>query len=365
MNKDTRRNYTRNYLIPTLFFSSVTFVSILAVIKLSSLLSHIGFLLLLSFILSSSMELPVSILVKRKVPRRVAALVVLIGSIVGVIALIASIGTVVSSEFRGIAVNLEQYVNEIANWVSKHGYNLTSENLMRYVEDVKSSISDKISNSAKTAENIVVDFGIITFLSYYLVSDGYKFRIMVCKLLPAKAQQMVLDIWQTTIEKTGSYLVTRLILIAVSSLLTGAICAALGMPYAWALGIWFGVISQAIPIIGTYIGMSIPLLVAANYGLVVVLILVAFIILYQLFENYFLMPKIAANTLKMHPAPIFLSVIVGATLAGGLGAIIAIPIAATIQSVLSTYSNRHEIVHGHDLLLDPTIKSQKTPKVKK
>ena len=77
------------------------------------------------------------------------------------------------------------------------------------------------------------------------------------------------------------------------------------------------------------------------------------------------MPKIEANTLKMHPAPIFLSVIVGATLAGGLGAIIAIPIAATIQSVLSTYSNRHEIVHGHDLLLDPTIKSQKTPKAKK
>jgi len=362
VNKDIRRSYTKNYLIPTLLLGSLTVLVLLMVVKISALLSHIGFLLLLSFILSSSMELPVGFLVKKKVPRRVAALFVLMGSIVGGMLLVASIGTLVSSEFKGMAVNLELYVNELAAWVSKHGYHLTSENLMSYVDEIKVAASRKLGDLAKNADSGLVDFGIITFISYYLVSDGFKFRIAVCKLLPAKAQQMVLDIWQTTIEKTGSYLITRLILMAVSSSLTAGFCAALGVPYAWALGIWFGIISQAVPIIGTYVGLSIPLLVTSNYGMVRVILLIIFIIVLQMFIDYILLPKIAADTLEMHPAPIFLSVIVGGTLAGGIGAIIAIPIAATIQSVLSTYSHRHEIVHGHDLLLDPTRKVKKTRK---
>ena len=82
-----------------------------------------------------------------------------------------------------------------------------------------------------------------------------------------------------------------------------------------------------------------------------------------MFIDYILLPKIAADTLKMHPATIFLSVIVGGTLASGVGAIIAIPIAATIQSILSTYADRHEINHDHHLLLEP-IKREKKSRAK-
>src|SRR5690606_40008198 len=72
-----------------------------------------------------------------------------------------------------------------------------------------------------------------------------------------------------------------------------------------------------------------------------------FILIYQQFENYVLQPRITATTLDMHPAVAFGAVLAGAALLGATGALLAIPVTATVQAFAGAYIRRYE-VHTRD-----------------
>jgi len=105
-----------------------------------------------------------------------------------------------------------------------------------------------------------------------------------------------------------------------------------------------GIVSQFIPVIGTYIAMALPLLVAVVTSPVDALVLLIFFVAYQQLENVFLAPKIAGRTLQLHPAIAFAAAIAGASLSGVVGAFIALPVAAIVQAVGSSYVARHEVI---------------------
>jgi predicted PurR-regulated permease PerM len=70
------------------------------------------------------------------------------------------------------------------------------------------------------------------------------------------------------------------------------------------------------------------------------------LIAYQQLENYVVAPRITARAMAIHPAISVGAVIAGASLLGGIGAVLALPVAATIQGVISATINRHEVVAG-------------------
>ena len=105
-----------------------------------------------------------------------------------------------------------------------------------------------------------------------------------------------------------------------------------------------GITSQFIPTVGTYIGGALPLLVALTEGPVAAGLTLAFVLVYQQIENYVLSPRITARTMQLHPAVAFGTVIAGASILGGIGALLALPAAAIIQAIGSTYFRRHEVV---------------------
>jgi len=129
------------------------------------------------------------------------------------------------------------------------------------------------------------------------------------------------------------------------------VLTALGVPFAVPLAVWMGLVSQFIPTIGTYIAMALPLVVAVVQSPVDALILLIFFVLYQQLENYILSPRITARTMEMHPAIAFGCAIAGATIAGIVGAFLALPIAAIVQAIGSTVVERHAVVES-DLTRD-------------
>jgi predicted PurR-regulated permease PerM len=107
-----------------------------------------------------------------------------------------------------------------------------------------------------------------------------------------------------------------------------------------------GVLSQFVPVVGTYLGGALPFIVglleSPGRGVAVLV----FVIVYQQIENYLLAPRITARTMALHPAVSFGSVLAGGTLLGAPGALMALPIAATIQAFVSTYLHRYELVES-------------------
>jgi predicted PurR-regulated permease PerM len=107
-----------------------------------------------------------------------------------------------------------------------------------------------------------------------------------------------------------------------------------------------GVLSQFVPVVGTYLGGALPLLIALLESPGKAIAVVVYVVVYQQVENYVLAPRITARTMSLHPAVSFGSAIAGGTLLGVPGALMALPAAATVQAFVSTYLRRHEVVES-------------------
>ena len=118
----------------------------------------------------------------------------------------------------------------------------------------------------------------------------------------------------------------------------------IGLRYPVALGIWVGLVSQFLPVIGTYLAGVLPVLVALLDEPIRALWVLLVIVLYQQIENYLFAPRITAHTLELHPAVAFSAAIAGAAVLGPVGAILALPACATVQGFLSEWGPSHDVV---------------------
>jgi predicted PurR-regulated permease PerM len=194
--------------------------------------------------------------------------------------------------------------------------------------------------------------GLVTF---YLVADGPRLRRTLARPLPPERQREMLAIWELAIAKTGGYIYSRLLLAFACGLAHLLLLLLLGVPFALPLALWVGVTSAFVPVVGTYLGGVLLVLVALVNNPINALWVVAFIVLYQQLENYALAPAIQSRTMDVHPAVAFVSVLIGGTLLGGVGALLALPATAIIQALMSTYVRRHSLI---DELRDVALPSE-------
>jgi len=225
-------------------------------------------------------------------------------------------------------------------------------------------IADAISNVGADLQGIATDvagsvFGVGTALlstmlqlltiglfTFYMTADGPRMRRTVLSVLPPERQHEVLRIIDIAIDKTGGYFYSRALLAGFAAAVGWAAFSLIGLPFALALALWLGVLSQFVPVFGTYIGGIFPLLIALLESPTMAIAVLIYIVVYQQIENYLLAPKITHRTMSLHPAVSFGSAIAGGTLMGIPGALMALPIAATIQAFVSTYLHRHEVVES-------------------
>jgi predicted PurR-regulated permease PerM len=157
-------------------------------------------------------------------------------------------------------------------------------------------------------------------------------------------------------------MLSRALLALISATVTFAALSLLGVPFALPLALWVGVVSQVLPVIGTFLAASVPLAVALIAQPSAFIPLLIFIIVYQQIENYFFAPKITAETMELHPAVAFGAVLAGGSVAGLVGALLALPLAAILQESTRAYLQRHELVESQ--LLQAPQKRQRRQRKK-
>ena len=119
------------------------------------------------------------------------------------------------------------------------------------------------------------------------------------------------------------------------------------------MALWVGVISQFLPVIGTYIAGALPVLVTFIDSPQRALAVLIAVLVYQQLENYLIVPRVTARTMNLHPAIAFGSAIAGGAVMGAVGAVLAIPGAAMVQALLSDMGRRHEVVDDRLTTVDP------------
>lgn len=318
------------------------------IIKLRDLLIW----LMIAMFLSFALEPGVNWLQRRGWRRGLATGVLLFGLFVLGTVLVASMIPLVIQQVRDLIDNVPTYLDTVSEYSQRwFDYEISSDKIVEQLRGVDVSLADYARNLAGNLLGVgaailgaVFQLFTIGLFTFYLVADGPRLRRTVCSILPPARQREVLWAWDVAIEKTGGYLYSRLLLAVVSGITSFIAMTVLGVPFALPLALWTGLLSQFIPVVGTYIAAAVPLLVALLNDPFSALILAIYFAVYQQVENYLLSPRITARTMQLHPAVAFAAAIAGGSLMGAIGAFLALPAAAIVQAGLSTYLKRHEVL---------------------
>ena len=130
----------------------------------------------------------------------------------------------------------------------------------------------------------------------------------------------------------GGYVTGNLLISLIAGTLTAIVLRIMGVPYAVALGLIVAIL-DLIPLAGATIAAIIVGAVAFLHSIPAGIVVVAFFVVYQQVENHILQPVVYGRTVQLSPLAVLISVLIGAELAGVLGALAAIPVAGTLQVV--------------------------------
>jgi predicted PurR-regulated permease PerM len=310
-------------------------------------------MLLVALFLSFALEPAVNWLANRGWRRGAATLTVMFGLLVIIAVFVGAIGSVLVNQVTDFVDEAPRYVDDTQDWINDtFNADVNFDDIRERFQEGGSAnefAADLVGYAVEAGTTVIrVLFQMLTIalFTFYLVADGPRLRRALLSVLPKDKQVEVLRVWEIAIEKTGGYIYSRSLLAFFSTITHWIAFAIIGIPFPLPMALWVGLISQFVPTIGTYIAGALPIIIALIDKPVDALWVLGVILVYQQIENYLLAPPIQAETLDIHPGVAFGGVIAGAAILGPIGALLALPAAATLQAFVSTYVQRHEVVES-------------------
>jgi len=297
--------------------------------------------LFVAVVLSALAE-PIVYRLSKKTGRKLAAFLTVISILLVIAGILFSIIPVMVQELYFLSTQLPNYLDNILDYFNSEGFTISNQSL-----DLESEFNSFIKNYGGAVGNTVVfagqgilsafgHFFVIFFFAYYLISEGEQWRIKLKESLDDRFSNAIDQVWTIGVSKAGGFIVARVILSILASAVFSISFAVIGLPSAIALGISAGILSQLIPVVGTFLGGIVPVLASISLGTSYILYTLLVLVLYQFVENYFISPRITKSTMEIHPAVAVFSTLFGAYTIGAVGAVLALPVAATIQGVIGT-----------------------------
>ena len=333
-------------------------------------LSDFLVLVLLSLFFALAMEPGVNKLEERGWQRGRATVSILLAVVAVALVFLAVVGTLVGQQLADLARNSSTYVNDTVKFLNDtFSTNIDPAQVNARIADPNGAVQkfidsqqDRVFNLSVQALNMLFQSFTVLLFSFYLVADGPRLRRSICSRLPAGRQRRVLDTWNLAITKTGGYLYSRLVLAGLSAFFHWIALQAIGTPAPIAMALWVGLVSQFLPVIGTYLAGVLPALLTFLDSPGRALVVIGFILVYQQVENYLFAPRITARTMELHAALAFGSALVGGAVLGPVGAILGLPFAAMVQGIASAAGERHEVIDDPLVRVAPRKKKGKRRK---
>lgn len=295
--------------------------------------SDVFLLIGVALFLAVGMDPAVSFLVRRRLPRWSAVIVVLL-------VIVAAIGGFIAAAVPALVTQGTDLVNAAPQWLQQaqdHNSFIGQLNdkfqIQQKVESLLSesgsTIAGGVLGAGEAIFGAVTDFLIIVILTIYFLADMPRIRGLFYRLVPHSRRPRAILIGDDIMAKVGGYVLGNIVISIIAGALTFAWLAIFGVPYALLLAILVALL-DVIPVVGSTIAGIAVALVALTVSLPVCLATIGFFILYRFFEDYVLVPKIIGKAVDVPALVTVVAVLVGAALLGIVGALVAIPISAAL-----------------------------------
>ena len=318
----------------------------------------IGVAVFLAMALNPAVEWLLAHGVKR---RGLAVTITVLGAILAIAAVAATLLPTIISQSNDFVDAVPDYVEDLTAGRGKLGF---LEREYHIVERVREAVSEGgaskilgVSGTAlavtKSVVTAVVATLTIVFLTIFMLLEGPKWVERFYSLIPEEKQPRVRGIGEQVYRTVGGYVTGNLTISVIAGVTSTLVLSALGVPYALALGLLVAIL-DLIPLAGATIAAVAVSTVAFLDSIQSGIIVLVFFIVYQQLENHVLQPIVYGRTVQLSPLAVLIAVLIGAELAGVIGALAAIPVAGTIQVVLVDWLTHRRLRRGEPPPGEPT-----------
>jgi predicted PurR-regulated permease PerM len=328
-----------------------TIVAVAVVLEVIWIARHVLTWILISLFLALALNPAVEWLQRHGIKRRGSAAAI---TYVLALAFLVGIGftfvPTLVNQVNDFVQKLPDYVHDITHGRGRLGFLETKYHIQQRIESaVKKGGATKVLglsgvavSVAKGVITIVLATVTILFMTFFMLLEGPAWVERFYGLLPERSRPRWRKVGHDIYRTVGGYVTGNLLISLIAGGLTTVVLLIMGVPYAVALGLIVAIL-DLIPLAGATIAAILIGIVAFLHSIPAGIVVVVFFVVYQQVENHLLQPVIYGRTVQLSPLAVLVSILIGAELAGILGALAAIPVAGSIQVLIVDWLNhRHE-----------------------
>jgi predicted PurR-regulated permease PerM len=294
--------------------------------------SNVILLIVASLVLALGMQPAISWLERRGTRRGWAVAFIFLAVVVVIGGFLALVIPTVIKQLAGLVDAAPGYLTR-----AQRGNGVLAQlddqfNLMSKLKDLSGQLPTTAFAIAKSFTTLVFNTVTVIILTAYFAIAMPQIRRGVAQLLRRDHREGFIVIMEEATTRIGGYVMGNIVV----SLIAGGIAVVglflIGVPYAVVLGVWVA-IADLIPVVGAYLGAVPALVVAAFIGLPQLVGTLVLFVVYQQLENYWLAPRVMKRAVDMSPAAVIVALLVGGSLAGFVGALLSLPVAAIVKII--------------------------------
>jgi predicted PurR-regulated permease PerM len=287
-------------------------------------------LMLLAFFIAVGLHPAVSWLTGKGLPGPLATTLVAVGLVVLLAGFLAAAVVPLIDQADELAGSIGALTTTVRDDDSLLGWLNQQFHLERQIRGL-------MSGGAGAVVEALTGVFIVLVLSIYFLADFRRLRSVLYRLVPAGRRPRAILIGDQIYARIGAYLLGNLAVSLVSGIVTFCCLAAFRVPYALFLAIMVAVL-DLVPVIGTLIAGVAVVAVALTVSVPTCLGVLAVLAVYKIIEDYLLLPKVIGKAVSVPAVVTVVAVLIGGTLAGVIGALVSIPIAAAVLLILREVS---------------------------
>jgi predicted PurR-regulated permease PerM len=319
---------------------------VVALVTLGIAAAHVLLLLFIAILLGSALEPFVGVIRDRlPVGRGATILIVYLAFFVTVIGLGLVVVPAAIGQGQTIMARLPTFFDHVQQWASTLRPVSLSRSVIALVDSardatkVKPPDPNEVVQVGTLAANAAITVATLLTLVFFWLVEHARLQRYLLSYMPLDGRAGAREAWNEIETRLGLWVRGQLILMGAMGAATGIAYSLLGLPGALLLGL-IAALTEAIPIVGPLLGAIPAVLVAATVSPQLAVVVGGVYIVLQLTEGSVLVPLVMRNTIGISPLLVLLSLLVGGAAGGLVGAFLAVPVAASIEIVLSRVQAR-------------------------
>jgi predicted PurR-regulated permease PerM len=276
-------------------------------------------------------------LVRHRIPRWTAVLIVIASALAVAAAFLAAAIPPLTSEATALAHQIPHYMHTLQDRNSQLGklnvkYHI-QQRLSKVVTGGGASLVGGVLGAGKLVLSTVSFILAVLVLSIYFLAGLPRIKVFAYQLVPHSRRPRAILLGDEILAKVGGFVLGNFITSVIAGLGTYFWLLAFGVPYPILLAMFVALL-DLIPVIGSTVAGAVVTLVALTVSLPVAIATLAFYIAYRLAEDYLIVPRVMRRTVEVPAIVSLVAVLIGGVLMGIIGALVAIPVAAAIRLLL-------------------------------